>query len=74
MACNSSLSSGGIIQSNLLGTNNTGSLAIPNGLAGVAVINSTNFLIGGQLAGQGNIVSGNAGNGIFVLGNAPGQE
>lgn len=64
-------SSGGIIQGNLLGTNNTGTFAIPNGLAGVAVINCTDFQIGGAGAGEGNLASGNSSNGIFVLGNIP---
>ncbi len=53
-----------MIQGNLIGTNATGSAALPNG-AGI-VMENTAGTIGGTSAGEGNIISGNLGAGITV--------
>jgi parallel beta-helix repeat protein len=54
-----------IIQGNLIGTSITGNSPIPNG-RGISLTGTTDFLIGGPDTGQGNVVSGNTGEGIFV--------
>jgi hypothetical protein len=53
------------IQGNLIGTDKTGSNAIPNNNVGISVIGD-NTTIGGTAAGSGNVVSGNAGRGIGI--------
>ena len=54
-----------VIQGNLIGTDVTGNSAIPNG-EGISLTGTTGFLIGGSNPGEGNVISGNAGNGIHV--------
>ncbi len=60
--------SGNTIKGNYVGTNVSGSAALPNGW-GVVVVNNggsdpTGTTIGGTAAGAGNVISGNANNGI----------
>jgi parallel beta-helix repeat protein len=59
--------SGNIAEGNFIGTDPTGSAAVPNGFAGVYIVNgaTTNQLGAGQ-PGLGNLISGNAGYGILV--------
>lgn len=78
-----------VIQNNKIGTDVSGSVAIPNGIgiiiqadtgatgfplvyavSGVAGFPSTNNSIGGPLAGQGNLISGNTGAGIVLTNDA----
>jgi hypothetical protein len=67
--------SGNIIQGNYVGTDVTGTMALPNctvgpgssGLSGMRVI-SNGAKIGGSEAGAGNLVSGNASIGISLIG------
>ena len=54
------LSVGTVVQGNYLGTDASGTLAIPNFNAGVLLANDAESLIGGSGAGAGNLVSGNA--------------
>jgi parallel beta-helix repeat protein len=58
-----------VIQGNKVGTNATGTAAVPNGL-GIAIENRIDViadtLIGGDSAGQGNLISGNFGPGIAM--------
>jgi CSLREA domain-containing protein len=60
---------GSVVQGNRVGTNSVGSAAIPNG-TGVSV-NLDNrtypLTIGGSMAGAGNLISGNAGAGVFLI-------
>ncbi len=68
--------SGNIIESNLIGTDGTGSNALANGVPGLVqsgvgiLINlgASGNLIGGTVAGSGNVVSGNLGPGIDIDG------
>jgi len=53
-----------IIQGNLIGTDETGTSAIPNGTGIILLNNSDYTLVGGDGAGEGNLVSGNHEGGI----------
>ncbi len=56
-----------VIQGNLIGTDPLGTLRMANGDDGVWCSNSQNTTIGGNsLAGQGNVISANVGNGIYL--------
>jgi hypothetical protein len=57
------------VSGNYIGTDNTGTVAIPNGGAGINLGESTQYnLIGGDLAEQGNLISGNQGEGVSLSG------
>jgi CSLREA domain-containing protein len=54
------------VQGNLIGTNEAGDAAIPNTSIGILIgVNASGNTIGG--AGAGNIISGNGGDGIFLV-------
>ena len=55
-----------VILGNLIGTSITGNSPIPNG-RGIGLTNTTGFVIGGANPGEGNVISGNTGEGIFVI-------
>ena len=57
---------GNRVMGNYIGTNPAGSAAIPNGADGVFVDGVPGNFIGGMLPGQGNLISGNLGGGVFV--------
>jgi parallel beta-helix repeat protein len=59
---------GSTIQANYIGVDATGTLARPNNL-GIQVSNSRNNLIGGSLAGNRNVISGNLSHGVELAGN-----
>ncbi len=54
-----------VIQGNFIGTDVTGNSTIPNG-DGISLTGTTGFLVGGSNPGEGNLISGNTGNGIHV--------
>lgn len=54
------------IAGNFIGTDASGSLARPNGGNGIDMKGGPSSTIGGALLGSGNLVSGNAGNGIAI--------
>ena len=56
---------GNVVQGNALGTDRTGRAALPN-RDGVLVVGSSANTIGGMLAGEGNLISGNSANGIEI--------
>jgi ELWxxDGT repeat protein len=60
--------SGNVILGNLIGTDANGTAALPNLSAGVSLGGSNNTL-GGTLTGARNVISGNAGPGVGLLGN-----
>ena len=61
--------SGNLVQGNYIGTDNAGSAARANTSAGVVIANgSTNNVIGGTAAGEGNLISGNAVLGLSIAG------
>ncbi|MFO1487578.1 MAG: Calx-beta domain-containing protein [Verrucomicrobiota bacterium] len=63
-----STSSGTTVRGNFLGTDATGTLALPNSGDGMQITSSTNSLIGGSSAGDGNLFSGNSNDGIEITG------
>ena len=60
--------SGHVVSGNYIGTDASGSIAIPNGGHGVAVAASPGMTIGGSAAGEGNLISGNLAGGISLNG------
>ncbi len=61
-----SLPSGTIIKGNYIGTNAAGTAAIPNTWHGFSITDAPGTVIGGAGAGEGNLISGNTGLGIFI--------
>ena len=61
-------SSGNIIQGNYIGTDITGTAALLNGDAGVAIDRAPANTVGGTAPGAGNLISGNISNGISIYG------
>jgi len=57
-------STGNVVQGNYIGTDITGTASIPNGGSGVKLTGALGNAIGGSGAGEGNLISGNATNGI----------
>ncbi len=66
--------SGNVVEGNRIGTDATGTFAIGNSFAGIYLADSaSNNLIGGGIAGAGNLISGN-GNGIYINGGNGGNS
>jgi putative cofactor-binding repeat protein len=55
-----------VLQGTRIGTDSSGTIAVPNGSHGVYIINSDTAIIGGTSAGAGNIISANGGYGIYL--------
>ena len=61
--------SGVVFQNNGIGTDATGSNAVPNGLGGIGVFEGAhNVTIGGPIKADGNLISGNTNAGIYFVG------
>ena len=59
--------SGNLVQGNFIGVDITGTNALGNGLQGVVIFSSATLnLIGGDVVGAGNVISGNLQNGVFI--------
>ena len=56
------------MRGSLIGTDISGTAGLGNGGDGIALEDAVACTIGGLAAGQGNLISGNAGNGIHVYG------
>jgi len=64
-----------LIRNNYIGTDPTGTMAAPNGGAGILIRGGTpDNAIGGPNAGDGNVISGNKGDGIQIDPLAPGMS
>ena len=64
-----------VIQGNYIGTDKTGTVALPNaatGNGGIVLVGVTGTLVGGAVPGAGNLISANHGPGIFIFPSAPG--
>jgi hypothetical protein len=57
-----------VIGGNFIGTNATGTVALPNGAGGIGVFTGPNNTIGGTTPGARNLISGNIGDGVVLLG------
>jgi Domain of unknown function (DUF4347)/Cadherin-like/Right handed beta helix region/Cadherin domain/SdrD B-like domain len=57
-------SDGTVVSGNYIGTNVSGDAPMGNALDGIVVTEATGVVIGGEVAGQGNLISGNIRNGI----------
>src|SRR5207248_7942416 len=62
------------IQGNLIGLDPTGAVALGNAFNGVELHGATNTLIGGADPAARNVISGNAGSGVFVTGSGSGKR
>ncbi|WP_369293230.1 beta strand repeat-containing protein [Microcoleus sp. herbarium8] len=68
-------SNGNTVAGNYIGVDATGTAASPNALFGVAVQNGgSNNIIGGVAAGDRNVISGNAADGIIIVGGTGGNQ
>jgi hypothetical protein len=61
-----SLTTGNQICGNYIGTTVTGQGALSNTVDGVTIYNAPGNLIGGSLPGEGNVISGNGGRGVYL--------
>jgi uncharacterized repeat protein (TIGR01451 family) len=57
---------GNLIQGNLVGTDATGFLDVGNNGGGVAISDAAGNTVGGTVAGEGNVISGNGINGVRI--------
>ena len=57
-----------MIKGNFIGTDNSGSSAIPNTTSGIRIAGGKNNQIGGPDPGEGNLISGNSNEGILIYG------
>ena len=55
------------VEGNYIGVDVTGSKALGNGSSGIEIDGDSN-IIGGTVAGAGNVISGNRGNGVYIYG------
>ena len=54
------------VKGNYIGTNSAGTAAVANGFDGVAIVSSVGNVIGGTVAADRNVISGNIGDGVSV--------
>ncbi len=66
-----STSTGNVISGNRIGTNTAATAALPNGESGVLLRDGSNNTVGGSSAAVGNVIAGNGGHGVYVLGLSP---
>jgi|GEM_PF-411240 len=62
------LPTGNVIQGNLIGTDVSGLIALPNQSDGVFIAYNSGNLIGGFLPGEGNLIAFNTNNGVEITG------
>lgn len=55
-----------IVQGNYMGTDTSGSKALPNGDSGIGIIGGQYNLVGGLVPAARNVISGNVANGVFI--------
>ncbi|MEJ2209577.1 MAG: hypothetical protein P8129_11140, partial [Anaerolineae bacterium] len=55
-----------LVLGNLIGTDNTGLAAVPNGESGVYIETSAGNRVGGTAAGSRNVIAGNSGSGVSI--------
>jgi len=62
-------SNGNLILGNYIGTDKTGTMALPNIDYGIMIKECESTVVGGTAAGRGNVISGNGQAGIFIRSN-----
>lgn len=63
-----------VIRCNYIGTNSNGTADLGNGGNGISIEGSQGNVVGGTAAGDGNLLSGNDGHGLYISGSfAPGN-
>ncbi len=67
-SANVSGATGNTVEGNFIGTDVNGTAAVPNQGAGVVITTAPDNAIGGATAAQGNVISGNAREGVVILG------
>ena len=72
MAALSPIAANDTIQGNFVGTDATGTKPLGNGQDGIFLSGPTGVLVGGTVAGAGNVISNNGGNGINTFPGATG--
>jgi uncharacterized repeat protein (TIGR01451 family) len=60
------IGTGNLIQANLIGTDATGLIDVGNNSGGVAISDAAGNTVGGTVAGEGNVISGNGVNGVRI--------
>jgi CSLREA domain-containing protein len=65
---------GTLVQGNYIGTDVNGSADLGNTSAGVYINGAPSNTVGGTVAGAGNVISGNNGNGVFISSGATGNQ
>jgi titin len=65
--------SNNVIQGNFIGTDLTGTTALPNGFSGIGITTAPNNTIGGTVVGMGNLISGNSNMAVYLEGGASGN-
>ena len=63
-----SATSGLVVQGNFIGVDASGAAALPNDSRGVFLGSATDALVGGTLAGAGNVISANGATGLYFTG------
>jgi hypothetical protein len=64
-----------IVQDTFIGTDSTGTSPLPNNGVGLVIAGgASDNQIGGTAAGAGNLISGNVGSGIDIVGRVGGQR
>jgi titin len=59
---------GNVVQGNMIGTDTTGKVAIPNANGVVIQAGASGNEVGGKVAGQGNVISADTSDGLFLTG------
>ncbi len=63
-----------VVAGNYLGLDSTGAVSIGNGRAGIAISGGARQVrVGGPVTAEGNVISGNVGEGVAVLGDGTGE-
>lgn len=74
VSINTAPAANNLVIGNFIGTTLTGTTALGNSFSGVRINGCANNTIGGMTAGERNLLSGNAGDGVVVLGTATGNQ
>ena len=74
VSINTAPAANNLVIGNFIGTTLTGTTALGNSFSGVRINGCANNTIGGMTTSERNLLSGNAGDGVVVLGTATGNQ